>query len=613
AAIRSRRIAWVTVGACKPARRFYTTAGFGQLGIDDKLARSMASLYQAHAPTALQQQMIPELLRPRSHLLVRQTTGAGKTFAVLCTLLSLAIQEHRLLTTKLKHTSAEAFDVQALNTLVVVPNRELALQMGQWASELLEHAYPQMSRGKLVQWFVSGSEYEIAQRKYLKRHGAPAIVLGTPRALLELTSGRSSVMAATAPKMLQQLDRSQDSEAYVRQLIRVHKESKQRDEVTADGLRGLRRLVIDEVDQVLRVPGRNASDKERKLRLDKPRPGQVLVDRLLLETCGLARLNAEVQQARLLAWQTRAERDGEGLRRSTARGWSKDRDPALGAPPAAPKAQPKVEDPAVQQLQRAADLVGRQTLQVTALSATANSGARHWMQKHGWMSSRPRIIDSADEPTVPASVTHHCLVVEDHDTVRNFQARDDRAPDPSTEETEGGVWDTDVAQRSAEAQLSAMDLMADVAANTLAALRPTGSVVIFTRSDASTTQFARVLEEHGVMARDIMVHFDETLRQRVDQAVVEQVGSVTEPYRVYLATEESARGIDVTDAGLVLILDIPKNAASYAHMAGRTGRFGRAGTVVSVVPVGRRGWYESKMRGIFSLLQIKPLPAPFVE
>ncbi|KAJ2313656.1 hypothetical protein IWW51_006090 [Coemansia sp. RSA 2702] len=229
------------------------------------------------------------------------------------------------------------------------------------------------------------------------------------------------------------------------------------------------------------------------------------------------------------------------------------------------------------------------------------------------MSSRPRIIDSADEPTVPASVTHHCLVVEDHDTVRNFQARDDRAPDPSTEETEGGVWDTDVAQRSAEAQLSAMDLMADVAANTLAALRPTGSVVIFTRSDASTTQFARVLEEHGVMARDIMVHFDETLRQRVDQAVVEQVGSVTEPYRVYLATEESARGIDVTDAGLVLILDIPKNAASYAHMAGRTGRFGRAGTVVSVVPVGRRGWYESKMRGIFSLLQIKPLPAPFVE
>ncbi|KAJ2311913.1 hypothetical protein IWW51_006350, partial [Coemansia sp. RSA 2702] len=164
--------------------------------------------------------MIPELLRPRSHLLVRQTTGAGKTFAVLCTLLSLAIQEHRLLTTKLKHTSAEAFDVQALNTLVVVPNRELALQMGQWASDLLEHAYPQMSRGKLVQWFVSGSEYEIAQRKYLKRHGAPAIVLGTPRALLELTSGRSAVMTATAPRMLQQLDRSQDSEAYVRQLIR---------------------------------------------------------------------------------------------------------------------------------------------------------------------------------------------------------------------------------------------------------------------------------------------------------------------------------------------------------------------------------------------------------
>ncbi|KAJ2556072.1 hypothetical protein IWW35_000233 [Coemansia sp. RSA 1878] len=158
--------------------------------------------------------------------------------------------------------------------------------------------------------------------------------------------------------------------------------------------------------------------------------------------------------------------------------------------------------------------------------------------------------------------------------------------------------------------MSAMELMAEVAANTFEALDPQGSVIIFMQSDTSTTQFAHVLERYGILAHDIMVYFDATLQSRVDEVVGSQVHKNCQ---VFIATEEAARGIDVTDMSLVMILDIPKNVASYTHMAGRTSRFNRAGAVVSVVPVGEMGWSKSKMHGIFSQLDIRPTKAPFVE
>ncbi|KAJ2894880.1 hypothetical protein GGI21_005227 [Coemansia aciculifera] len=157
-----------------------------------------------------------------------------------------------------------------------------------------------------------------------------------------------------------------------------------------------------------------------------------------------------------------------------------------------------------------------------------------------------------------------------------------------------------------------MEQMSEVAANVIRAIGPQqngGSVIIFTRSDASTTQFGRVLETYGVSARDIMTRFDADLSHQIDK----QEWQPSDKGMVYLATEEAARGLDLPDASLVLILDIPQSVASYAHLSGRTGRFGRPGTVVSVVPVGRLGWFESKMRGIFASLHIKPTKAPFIH
>ncbi|KAJ2171116.1 hypothetical protein EV181_007856, partial [Coemansia sp. RSA 532] len=161
-------------------------------------------------------------------------------------------------------------------------------------------------------------------------------------------------------------------------------------------------------------------------------------------------------------------------------------------------------------LRELADLVGRQSLQITALSATANSAVRQWMQKRGWMSSRPLVIDNEDtRVTMPSHVDHYCLVVEDQNVVRNFRSKDEASEqladepkdEPGSNASEAKDADTDLWETD---QMSAMELMAEVAANTFEALDPQGSVIIFTRSDASTTRFAHVLERYGILAHDIM-------------------------------------------------------------------------------------------------------------
>ncbi|KAJ1742502.1 hypothetical protein LPJ68_001858 [Coemansia sp. RSA 1086] len=577
------------------------TSDFISLGIDTKIAQAMKQLYEATTPTAFQHNLIESILQPQSHLYVRQATGSGKTFAVLCTLLSQTIREHHWLLDTMKCSRQQAFEVQAVSTLIIVPNRELALQLYRWAESILSLAYPNVPQAKVVQCFVSGEGYENKQKRYLKRHGMPAIVIGTPKILNELILQEK--LKLQAPSILQQLRPQQDESTaeFIKRLSKLHTTSKRGFNQTkdgADGMRGLRRLVIDEVDQVLRIPSQRASEKEKQLRKEKPKPGQLLLDGILLRTCGLSRLSAIWQQESLLS---RERQEAEKLaaketrKSSNARGWKKNWDPALGQrPPLDRQVDAMPKDPKLEKLRASMDLVGWRSLQLIALSATANSNVRQWMQRRGWMSSRPLIMGEPNEEAglarfkVPAEVTHYCLVVENNELVRNLRAKEDSnakreaLPDQANiDQDTGDVWETDVSKRTEEEQVSAMQVMAEAASNCLAAMQPQGTVLIFTRSDASTTKFARVLEHHGVLAHDIMVHVDQELDTRVSQHIKDLGSQYRQPFKVFIATEEAARGIDVRDTSLVLILDIPRSAASYAHMSGRTGRFGRAGSVVA--------------------------------
>jgi ATP-dependent RNA helicase RhlE len=101
--------------------------------------------------------------------------------------------------------------------------------------------------------------------------------------------------------------------------------------------------------------------------------------------------------------------------------------------------------------------------------------------------------------------------------------------------------------------------------------------LVFTRTKRRADKVARSLERAGETAARI--HADRSQSQR--QAALE--GFRAGRYRVLVATDIAARGIDVADIGHVIIYDLPHVPADYVHRIGRTARAGASGRASSLV------------------------------
>jgi ATP-dependent RNA helicase RhlE len=73
------------------------------------------------------------------------------------------------------------------------------------------------------------------------------------------------------------------------------------------------------------------------------------------------------------------------------------------------------------------------------------------------------------------------------------------------------------------------------------------------------------------------IHADRTQGQRTDA----MRGFKTGKFRVLVATDIAARGIDVTDIELVINYDLPDDIGNYVHRIGRTGRAGKPGHAIT--------------------------------
>jgi ATP-dependent RNA helicase RhlE len=104
----------------------------------------------------------------------------------------------------------------------------------------------------------------------------------------------------------------------------------------------------------------------------------------------------------------------------------------------------------------------------------------------------------------------------------------------------------------------------------------TGTVLVFTRTRSRAARIARFIKNAGHNAAEI--HSDRTLVQR--RAALD--GFKAGRYRVLVATDIAARGIDVNDIELVLNYDLPDSAEDYVHRIGRTARAGKSGHAISL-------------------------------
>lgn len=103
---------------------------------------------------------------------------------------------------------------------------------------------------------------------------------------------------------------------------------------------------------------------------------------------------------------------------------------------------------------------------------------------------------------------------------------------------------------------------------------PTNSTLVFCNQKATVNNIVSKFTEQGVPCGAL--HGD--LEQRDRDRMISLFRNHS--YRLLIATDVAARGLDIEDLELVVNFDFPQQVETYIHRIGRTGRAGKVGTAI---------------------------------
>jgi ATP-dependent RNA helicase RhlE len=126
--------------------------------------------------------------------------------------------------------------------------------------------------------------------------------------------------------------------------------------------------------------------------------------------------------------------------------------------------------------------------------------------------------------------------------------------------------------------------------------------LVFTRTKHRANRLAKHLVERGVKVERI--HGNRSQAQRTEALA----GFKSGKYRVLVATDIAARGIDVTALGHVVNFDVPHVAEDYIHRVGRTARADLTGAAFTLVSPEEEGDLRGIERAINQRLPRVTLP-----
>ena len=127
-------------------------------------------------------------------------------------------------------------------------------------------------------------------------------------------------------------------------------------------------------------------------------------------------------------------------------------------------------------------------------------------------------------------------------------------------------------------------------------------VLVFSRTKHGAKRIARDIGNMNHTATEI--HGNRSQAQRVKALD----GFTKGRFRVMVATDIAARGIDVKDINLVINFDLPDGLEDYVHRIGRTGRAGKSGKAISFVTPSEKADVRKIERLIRKSLPILTLP-----
>jgi ATP-dependent RNA helicase RhlE len=129
-----------------------------------------------------------------------------------------------------------------------------------------------------------------------------------------------------------------------------------------------------------------------------------------------------------------------------------------------------------------------------------------------------------------------------------------------------------------------------------------GTVLIFSRTKHGAKRIAAGVRGMGHTA--VEIHSNRSLPQRQEA----MSGFKSGKYRVMVATDIAARGIDVEGISLIVNYDLPSTADDYVHRIGRTARAGSAGKAVSFAAPDERMDIKQIEKLIKKTIPISALP-----
>ncbi|OGR45619.1 MAG: hypothetical protein A2021_04235 [Elusimicrobia bacterium GWF2_52_66] len=129
-----------------------------------------------------------------------------------------------------------------------------------------------------------------------------------------------------------------------------------------------------------------------------------------------------------------------------------------------------------------------------------------------------------------------------------------------------------------------------------------GSVLLFVRTKRSAHRIVQNIRDSGYNAAEI--HSNRSLNQRREALD----GFKSGRYRVLVATDIAARGIDVIGIELVINYDLPDENENYVHRIGRTGRAGQPGHAISFATPDQRGDLKAIERLLRTIIPVSTLP-----